>query len=435
LGYLYRIVVQDSSLDNLSNASAATADGSVYNKVLIAVLLAVGLLHFRSAANAARKSGVAVSLMLLGAYISWSLLTILWSDDPALSIRRLGAYIMIVCACACLGCGYYGRDSDQLQLLRRHVSVAGVIAVVAFVVAAARNSASPGDMLAPEWSLKEGFYVAPFAFTTAYALTAVAAHTGRAVWKNVLAIGGFIFVILAVKARTNVLAATASVLVCRAYLARRVKRLALLLLAIAVAAIIFDFVTGARAIQLAAGLLEDSSPQILPYVTIGRGEEDLSSMSGRAPLWNVLYAEVPRQPLLGHGFGAFWTAGRLEQIYGLVGWRAVVAHNGFLDEILATGLLGFILMISFWGHAFARLLVCASRGQWFGAMVLAWLVLLLLSNTTASIFQADVFQFPLLASLVGIFAVLSAQVPMEVPSYEIPEWQWHGIGSGRESRQ
>ena len=78
----------------------------------------------------------------------------------------------------------------------------------------------------------------------------------------------------------------------------------------------------------------------MPYLSIGEGLRNITTLSGRIPLWQELLRRASEHSYLGHGFGAFWTPDRFAEVFTATKWYAVVAHNGFLDEILATGVVG-----------------------------------------------------------------------------------------------
>jgi exopolysaccharide production protein ExoQ len=65
-----------------------------------------------------------------------------------------------------------------------------------------------------------------------------------------------------------------------------------------------------------------------------------NSLTGRLPLWAVVMQEISTRPLLGFGYGAFWTTGEADRVRGTIGWAAPNAHNGFLEILLGAGILG-----------------------------------------------------------------------------------------------
>jgi exopolysaccharide production protein ExoQ len=97
------------------------------------------------------------------------------------------------------------------------------------------------------------------------------------------------------------------------------------------------------------------------------------TLTGRVPLWEIVWGYIQDRPLLGYGYGSFW----LEETYGLAvsalaGWSVPHSHNGYLDLWLDLGLVGFGLGL---------LLLLATLGYWWRAYMrtgapepLFWLV-------------------------------------------------------------
>jgi O-antigen ligase len=75
------------------------------------------------------------------------------------------------------------------------------------------------------------------------------------------------------------------------------------------------------------------------------------SLTGRTEIWSVLWVSVMKRPLLGYGYGAFWTYmhGEATNVHLAMHWVFSYAHNGFLEVWLQLGALGlfFILLQAF----------------------------------------------------------------------------------------
>lgn len=71
--------------------------------------------------------------------------------------------------------------------------------------------------------------------------------------------------------------------------------------------------------------------------------------TGRAIIWQVVLEAIADNPIIGLGYGAVWSAGEFSAIteYGIntSAWVSGISHghNGYLDILLATGVLGLIL--------------------------------------------------------------------------------------------
>lgn len=89
----------------------------------------------------------------------------------------------------------------------------------------------------------------------------------------------------------------------------------------------------------------------LLYGATGVYEQILSSagrdvtLTGRTDVWTAVLPRLADRPILGYGYGAFWSGleNRLGLIEQSIGFRPAHAHNGFIDVALSIGLLGVAL--------------------------------------------------------------------------------------------
>ena len=82
----------------------------------------------------------------------------------------------------------------------------------------------------------------------------------------------------------------------------------------------------------AGGAIKSQSFEI-----VGRDE----TFTGRDVLWANAFKEAIKTPLLGKGFGSFWTEDKGLKL--VRGWNPNQGHNSFLDLWLDIGILGIIL--------------------------------------------------------------------------------------------
>jgi exopolysaccharide production protein ExoQ len=71
-----------------------------------------------------------------------------------------------------------------------------------------------------------------------------------------------------------------------------------------------------------------------------------ATLSERTVIWAAVWTVILKQPLLGYGYGAFWTGlqGPSLNIVIISGWALAQAQNGFLDMWLQVGLGGVVLI-------------------------------------------------------------------------------------------
>ncbi len=95
----------------------------------------------------------------------------------------------------------------------------------------------------------------------------------------------------------------------------------------------------------ASTMITQSSTGALGKVaTMGR-EDDVSSLSGRLPLWEELLTSVEKKPILGYGYLAFWDAKKVEYLSATFRWEIPHAHNLYLDVLLDGGIVGLTLAL------------------------------------------------------------------------------------------
>jgi exopolysaccharide production protein ExoQ len=77
-----------------------------------------------------------------------------------------------------------------------------------------------------------------------------------------------------------------------------------------------------------------------------------TTLTGRIPMWTNLYnLYFSQRPVLGYGFNAFWySAAHRETMAQTTGYPdpIVIADNGFIDILINTGYIGFVLFLVFY---------------------------------------------------------------------------------------
>lgn len=76
---------------------------------------------------------------------------------------------------------------------------------------------------------------------------------------------------------------------------------------------------------------------------------DRNSFTGRGSIWQLVASYVAEHPVLGAGFGAFWQSGAVSPALALAreSWLLTVAHshNGYLEMLVTTGVIGLGLCV------------------------------------------------------------------------------------------
>ena len=88
---------------------------------------------------------------------------------------------------------------------------------------------------------------------------------------------------------------------------------------------------------------QSSSGDFGKLASMGR-EDDVSSLSGRIPLWEELLNSANKKPLLGYGYLAFWNSEKIEYLSETFRWEISQGHNLYLDVLLDGGIVGLFLI-------------------------------------------------------------------------------------------
>lgn len=405
VAYLYPLITVADIED--PPAVQGTMEGSLANRLLVISFAGLGGMYLPRAIRALRvRREVAPIFYLLAGYLFWSAATILWSIDGVLSIRRLAMLVLLLIGAIGLGAGFYAQTRDRAIAIARHVLWASWIAV-AVLIASRLWHQSFLELLDPEWTLKYDTQSQYYMFAAAYGLIAALVLYPSAKIKRVVSVSVLGLVLLLLKGRTMIVGTLAASLIISSRLCKRgLWRKTAFALGLILSAVQLDLALGGRIVLSCTAFVTDRLVSLLPYLTIGNGTDDLLTLSGRIPLWHALWPQFRGHPFIGHGFGAFWYPNRFADVYHEVMWPAVVGHNGFLDELLGTGVIGLVLFLAFWFASMQFTLRVAKEDKRSGYLVFAWLLLFLFCNSTLSILQSY-FQAPTLFSGTALFAVLA----------------------------
>jgi O-antigen ligase len=130
-------------------------------------------------------------------------------------------------------------------------------------------------------------------------------------------------------------------------------------------------------------------------------------LTGRVPLWPILLPEIEQRPWLGAGFAAFWNPENVYQFEQLAGWPVTSAHNGFLEEVLNTGMVGLAILLTFCFYTMVVAVSRARRGDPLGWLAFLFLLYYLLHNLSISLMQ-EYFEVPFVIVLATL-ALMSSK--------------------------
>ncbi len=147
--------------------------------------------------------------------------------------------------------------------------------------------------------------------------------------------------------------------------------------------------------------------------TMGRGE-DVESLTGRLPLWDVILDQAKGREILGFGYGAFWNNTVNEIIFSELFWYAGHSHNSYLEILVNIGIVGLSLVVLLGMATFVRaskLAYSTSRPEY--AIFAAILVAAFVNGIAES-------GFVLPRELAIVPALLSLAVAQKPPPQPVP---------------
>jgi O-antigen ligase len=385
-------------------AVQAAASGGSLDKQ--AIILSYGLVGMLFLPRAIQRLDTTFRwlLVLWALYLGWAYVSLFWSVAPDMTVRRLVAFGLVSMGSVGLGAGFYGSRPGGRARFLRHIIVASVISSLLLLVPLTLSGGLAG-VFDPSYRVivSGDFYsYAVRPATIALLILAAAPMLGLLKWRrlDLLAVPVLCLVLFVLKTRGPILYA---------------------LIAFAVVYLLYKFRAHERVFQLgfavtvALGLyiahIEGLLKTLAPYFTRDNAERTMN-LTGRVPLWDILAPEIEERPLIGAGFAAFWNPETLYLIKSKVGFPVVSAHNGFLEVLLSTGVIGLSLFLVFWISMMVVALKKVRTGDQFGWLVFMIMLYYLIHNFTTSLIDSYL-EVPFI--MVFVFLGLLACRPSDSP--------------------
>jgi exopolysaccharide production protein ExoQ len=392
-----------NSGSDLSRALQATEEGSWLNQFQVGLLGALGLTAIFPALKRLRRAGCSWPYWFL-AYVSWSGISLFWSLSPELGIRRFGEFLLISVGSIGIGAGYYGRSFGGPFTLLKHLWLAGVVAVI-FCIPVLVGELSIDNLLDPAWTTSLRAFGPEVGFAAGFAL--IGSLAVRRIWSSHISLFG--------KALTIALFALLLLLKSRSLVAFTIVVFTVVYVKIRektptfIAVALISLATFLLVSSIAAAAAPDPQSVILAFIARGDSPNALTLVNGRVPLWLHVWNDALQHLWFGVGFGSYWTSAQLSEVWSIVQWKAPFAHNGYLEELVQTGIIGLSLFAAFC-FAAVRDLMRRMRGRVRipVVIVLAWLAMFLLLNLFDSILQFY-FKVPFFFTLTALSACCAAE--------------------------
>ena len=356
-------------LQQIMGVAPDVGEGDRFTQALLAPLYFAALLALIWRRRRPSPLTVALGDPFIWCLIGWALLSAAWSDDPVTTVRR--ALALAASSIFALFIVTRFPFERMLRLLARALSIIVVLSILFAVIPGYGIS---GGIHAGAWrgvfSDKNGLGRAMVLAAFTLATLAIAARGRERMRYWCLAAAACLLVLLSRSATALlVLLAMALLLgVCVGLRGRRSRFLALS----------FAGVLCSCAVVLLAMAQDEAL-----LGTLGKD----TTFTGRTLLWAAALAQIAARPIVGYGFGAFWTGsgGRAAIIWAQVGWTPPHAHNGLIDLGLELGLVGILLFCVGFAvttlRAFSRI---RAQGDTMEIWPVLYLCFLLLGNLTES---------------------------------------------------
>lgn len=391
--------------------SQAASTGSLRNQVLILTFGCVGALFVPAAVKRFDRA-LQWLVVLWVLYLGWAAVSLVWSVDPLITARNVLAFVLVSVGCFGLGTGFYGRLSNGRDLFLRHVFWAGVLSALVILLPLPFRY-EQYDLLSPTGRLDIGgdfgkYAVRPLMCVLLALIATCMLRVRQWQGRDLFWVAVLVLPLLALKSRGPILWGVVALgifyLCYRTRPRDRVLQIGLLLV-IGVGTYVY----------YSENVLDTTFGPLAQYLTRGNVEAT-TNLTGRVPLWQALVEEVGQRPWLGAGFAAFW--GSLEALnsFQVQDLAAPSAHNGFLEELLGTGVVGLSILLAFCLGTLKLVARRARLGDPLGWLVFLYMVYYLLLNLTNAVTQ-EYFEpvFVIILVALGLMASKPARDPQVVP--------------------
>jgi exopolysaccharide production protein ExoQ len=390
-------------------SSLGVSQGSLSNQVLISTFGLVGTLFLPAAIR--RFDGAFQWLAALWIlYLGWAAASLIWSIYPPLTLRNVIAFILVSIGCFGLGGGFYGSLPNGRDLFLRHVFWASVLSALVILLPLPFRF-QQYDLLDPAQRLDIGGNFSAYVTRPVMASLLVLAATsilGVRPWlkRDWFWVAVLVLPLLALKSRGPIVWGMLALGIFYIFYKTSIRDRVLQ------AGVLFMIGVGTY-IYYSENVLGIILGPFVPYLTRGNVQAT-ENLTGRVPLWQALIEQVWQHPWLGAGFAAFWSPVHISELASTAVSGRSSAHNGYLEELVNTGVVGLTILLAFCLATLTLALRRARRGDPLGWLVFLFMVFYLLLNLTNALTQ-EYFQPPFVIILVAIALLASGPAPATSP--------------------
>lgn len=271
-------------------------------------------------------------MLLLALYLAWSALSVGWALEPGIALRRL------IAQCFMLGALVLSLLSvrDIEPVIRR---VLALIVFAAFLNLAVVVTGPPGPLGYEGIYTQKNTLGAAGALIMFFALYAMLSH-GAGLWLTgllVLPVSLVLMVASESKTSLGVALMAPGLALAMVFAARTLRFSAAFLMAVVIGLCTLVFFVGE-----ALGLWD--------FALVAETLFGDPTLTSRTDIWGFATEMIARRPIFGYGFESFWGIGyegpAHREAPGFVS-QMPHAHNGYIDTLLQTGLIGLVILVAF----------------------------------------------------------------------------------------
>ena len=263
------------------------------------------------------------------ALVGLAVLSVIWSVDPGLTLRR--ALSLLAPTTFGLVLSLRFSTSELLRLLAVALGMAAVLSVVVALVLPRETISlvDYGNAWRGVFEDKNNFGRSMALAVAVFALMAM--DWGQHRWMAWLGAAGTLWLVFLARSMGSLVTAVALLALIPLFRSLRLR----FTTAVAVCTV---------SILLAGAFISVIAANTEPIFTLlGRD----STLTGRTDIWQAVLASIGERPWLGYGYNAFWhpSDGPSASVLSLVGWETPNSHNGLLDLWLELGFAGVGILL------------------------------------------------------------------------------------------
>ncbi len=254
----------------------------------------------------------------LGLLVGWAGLSVVWSDTPGITVKRLGVVVLMSVGAVGLGLSW-----TKEQVLR-FIAVSAALQVAVGVVAESvygyftpwQSDYRFGGTL--RWN-QQGY------LCMAAVLAGMCVREAKYRW----VVGfGLVFLLLT-RSRGSLIGLGIGLAFWFVLVMKPKGRVAAVLVGGTLVAVMLMTGVGEKVVD-----------------GLNRKGEGAENLTGRAPLWDELMTYVVRRPMTGYGYEGFWTDTTIDDVSDDQHWSIDAAHSGYVESLLTLGYVGVVLHTS-----------------------------------------------------------------------------------------